>query len=418
VNDDLVNIIRMNVRIPERAMGDLRAQVTAVKTGERRYLELLNRYGREQVLAAIRAIMDQSEARARERTLAIPDGVYEAESFMDDDGVDIGQRVPIKVRVVVKGDEITIDLSEVSKQVRGFYNSGETTGYACAEVAYKCLTSPTDYPINQGSFRSLKVILTPGTVVSAVRPAAMRQWMCYPMTIVDTVFKALSTAISDQVIAGHHADLMTINMFGINPRDGRFFIGNMGPLGGGWGAKKSEDGMSATVCMNDGDTHNSPIEQVEAKFPVIVRQVALREDSGGPGRWRGGLGIHRIVEARVPITVNTQIDRSHCAPWGLEGGHDGLGNKVNLRINGQMITDLPNAKVFTRRLAIGDQIHHLSGGGGGFGQPVDREPDRVAFDVAEGYVSAEVARGAYRVVVTDGALDAGATAALRSVAAE
>ncbi len=418
VNEDLVNIIRMNVRIPERAMGDLRAQVTAVKTGERRYLELLNRYGRDEVLAAIRAIMDQSEARARERTLAIPDGVYEAESFMDDDGVDIGQRVPIKVRVMVEGDEITIDLSEVSKQVRGFYNSGETTGYACAEVAYKCLTSPTDYPINQGSFRSLKVILTPGTVVSAVRPAAMRQWMCYPMTIVDTVFKALSTAISDQVIAGHHADLMTINMFGINPRDGRFFIGNMGPLGGGWGAKKSEDGMSATVCMNDGDTHNSPIEQVEAKFPVIVRQVALREDSGGPGRWRGGLGIHRIVEARVPITVNTQIDRSHCAPWGLEGGHDGLGNKVNLRINGQMITDLPNAKVFTRRLAIGDQIHHLSGGGGGFGQPVDREPDRVAFDVAEGYVSAEVARGAYRVVVTDGALDAGATAALRSVAAE
>ena len=418
VNDDLVNIIRMNVRIPERAMGDLRAQVTAVKTGERRYLELLNRYGREQVLAAIRAIMDQSEARARERTLAIPDGVYEAESFMDDDGVDIGQRVPIKVRVMVKGDEITIDLSEVSKQVRGFYNSGETTGYACAEVAYKCLTSPTDYPINQGSFRSLNVILTPGTVVSAVRPAAMRQWMCYPMTIVDTVFKALSTAISDQVIAGHHADLMTINMFGINPRDGRFFIGNMGPLGGGWGAKKSEDGMSATVCMNDGDTHNSPIEQVEAKFPVIVRQVALREDSGGPGRWRGGLGIHRIVEARVPITVNTQIDRSHCAPWGLEGGHDGLGNKVNLRINGQMITDLPNAKVFTRRLAIGDQIHHLSGGGGGFGQPVAREPERVAFDVAEGYVSAEVAQKAYRVVVTEGRLDLGATAALRAVAAE
>ena len=418
VNEDLVDIIRMNVRIPERAMGDLRAQVTAVKTGERRYIELLDRYGRDEVLAAIRAIMDQSESRARERTRAIPDGTYEAESFMDDDGVDIGKRVPIKVRVIVEGDEITIDLSDVSKQVRGFYNSGETTGYACAEVAYKCLTSPTDYPINQGSFRSLKVVLVPGTVVSAVRPAAMRQWMCYPMTIVDTVFKALSTAISDQVIAGHHADLMTINMFGINPRDGRFFIGNMGPLGGGWGAKKSEDGMSATVCMNDGDTHNSPIEQVEAKFPVIVRQVALREDSGGPGRWRGGLGIHRIVEARVPITVNTQIDRAHCAPWGLEGGLDGLGNRVNLRIGGQMITDLPNAKVFTRRLAIGDQIHHLSGGGGGFGTPLNREADRVAFDVAEGYVSAEIAQSAYKVVVTNGALDAGATQALRAEAAE
>jgi N-methylhydantoinase B len=413
VNEDLVGIIRMNVRIPERAMGDLRAQVTAVKTGERRYLELLDRYGREPVLSAIRAIMDQSETRARERTRAIPDGVYEAESFMDDDGVDIGKRVPIKVRVIVEGDEVTIDLTEVGKQVRGFFNSGETTGYACAEVAYKCLTSPTDYPINQGSFRSLKVALTPGTVVSAVRPAAMRQWMCYPMTIVDTVFKALSQALPDEVIAGHHADLLSINMFGVNPRDGRFFIGSMGPLGGGWGAKSSEDGVSATVCLNDGDTHNSPVEQVEAKFPVIVRKMALREDSGGPGRWRGGLGIHRIVEARTPITVNTQIDRAHCAPWGLEGGQDGFGNRIELRIGGQMITDLPNAKVFTRRLAPGDQIHHLGGGGGGFGPPASREPERVAFDVAEGYVSAEVARSAYKVVVTPTGVDAVATAALR-----
>jgi N-methylhydantoinase B len=413
VNEDLVDIIRMNVRIPERAMGDLRAQVTAVKTGERRYLELLDRYGREPVLTAIRAIMDQSEARARERTRAIPDGIYEAESFMDDDGVDIGKRVPIKVRVIVEGDEVTVDLTEVGKQVRGFFNSGETTGYACAEVAYKCLTSPTDYPINQGSFRSLKVMLTLGTVVSAVRPAAMRQWMCYPMTIVDTVFKALSQALPNEVIAGHHADLLSINMFGVNPKDGRFFIGSMGPLGGGWGAKSSEDGVSATVCLNDGDTHNSPVEQIEAKFPVIIRKMALRMDSGGPGRWRGGLGIHRIVEARSPITVNTQIDRSHCAPWGLEGGHDGFGNKVELCIGGQMIADLPNAKVFTRRLAVGDQIHHLGGGGGGFGPPVDREPERVAFDVAEGYVSAEVARTTYKVAVTPAGPDAAATARLR-----
>ena len=116
-----------------------------------------------------------------------------------------------------------------------------------------------------------------GRFISAVRPAPMRLWMCYPMTIVDSVFKALSTAIPDEVIAGHHADLMTINMWGIHPKDGRFMIGNMGPLGGGWGAKRSEDGMSATVCLNDGDTHNSPIEQVESKFGVIVRQVALRE---------------------------------------------------------------------------------------------------------------------------------------------
>ena len=400
----------MNVRVPERAMGDLRAQVTAVKTGERRYIELLNRYGREETLVAIARIMDQSEARARELTRSIPDGVYEAEAFMDDDGVDIGQRVPIKVRIVIEGDEATIDLSEVSKQVRGFYNSGPTTGYACAEVAYKCITSPTDYPINQGSFRSLKVILQPGTVVSAVRPAAMRQWMTYPMTIVDSLFKALAPAISERVIAGHHADLMTINMWGVHPKDGRFYFGNFGPLGGGWGAKKTEDGMPATVCLNDGDTHNSPMEQAETKFPVLIRQLALRENSGGAGRWRGGLGIHRVIEARAPFTVNTQIDRAHCAPWGLEGGKDALGNKVDLRIGGTLIDDLPNAKVYTRRLEVGDQIHHLSGGGGGFGPPTEREPERVAFDVAEGYVSREIAEAEYGVILdASGKVDAAAT---------
>src|SRR6185436_6167331 len=201
VNQELVDIIRMNVRIPERAMGDLRAQVTAVKTGERRFLELVRRYGREEVAAAIDNIMDNSEKAARARTRTIPDGTYEAESFMDDDGFTVGQRIPLKVRVIKKGDEMTIDLSQLSPQVQGFFNSGPSTGQSCAQVAYKCLTSPTDYPVNDGSFRSLKVIVPQGTVVSAVKPAAMRWWMTFPMTIIDTVFKAMSKAIPERAIA-------------------------------------------------------------------------------------------------------------------------------------------------------------------------------------------------------------------------
>ena len=153
-NRDLIELIRMNCRIEEKAMGDLRAEVTAVKTGERRFLELLNRYGQTEVLGAIDDIMDHSEAKARARTLAIPDGVYEAESYMDDDAIDVGRKVPIKIKVTKSGEEMTIDLSDVSRQVRGFYNSAATTGQGCTQVAYKCLTSPTDYPINDGSFRS------------------------------------------------------------------------------------------------------------------------------------------------------------------------------------------------------------------------------------------------------------------------
>jgi N-methylhydantoinase B len=399
VNEDLVAIIRQNVRLPSRAVGDLRAQVTAVKTGERGFLGLIARYGRESVQAAIAAIMDRSEATARAHTRSIPDGVYEAESFMDDDGISVGKPIPIRVRVTVKGDEMTIDLSGVSRQVRGFYNSSITTGYACAQVAYKCLTSPTDYPINDGSFRSLNVIVPPGRVVSATRPAPMRLWMTYPMTIVDTVFKALAPVIPDRVIAGHHADLLIAQFHGINPKTSEFFIGNFGPLGGGWGAKRSEDGVSGTVAMNDGDTHNSPNEQVEAKFPIVVERYALVPGSGGAGRHRGGLGVERVVRARSHVTVNTQIDRAHCRPWGLDGGGDGKGNSVALRLDGAWKTDFPNAKVLVAQVKAGDAFRLRSGGGGGHGSPLARPVEDVRNDVRQGYVSAEDAAALYGVVI-------------------
>ena len=405
VNQDVVDMIRQNVRLPSRAMGDLRAQVTAVKTGERRFIQLIGRYGRAPVLDAIAAIMDQSAALARARTRAIPDGEYMAESFMDDDGIEVGKPVPIRVRVTVKGDEMTIDLTEVSRQVRGFYNSGITTGHACAQVAYKCLTSPTDYPINDGSFRSLKTIVPPGRVVSATRPAPMRWWMTYPMTIVDTVFKALSTAIPDSVIAGHHADLLIATCHGINPRAQEFFIANFGPLGGGWGAKRSEDGVSATVCINDGDTHNGPNEQAEAKFPLVVESYALVPDSGGAGRHRGGLGVERVVRARTNLTMNTQIERAHCRPWGLDGGLDGTGNSVALRLGGAWKTDFPNAKVLVAQLKPGDAFRVRSGGGGGYGSPFERPVVEVQADVRQGYVSAAAAADLYGVVIDPDTLE-------------
>jgi N-methylhydantoinase B len=416
VNEDLVAVIRQNVRMPGRATGDLRAQVTAVKTGERRFLELIDRYGRDEVAAAIAAIMDRSEAAARARTRSIPDGAYEAESYMDDDGISVGKPVPIKVRVVVKGEEMTIDLTEVSRQVRGFYNSGITTGHACAQVAYKCLTSPTDYPINDGSFRSLTAIVPSGRVVSATRPAPMRYWMTFPMTIVDTVFKALAPAIPDRVIAGHHADLVIAQFHGINPRNSDFFIGNFGPQGGGWGAKRREDGVSGTVCINDGDTHNGPNEQVEAKFPIVVERYALIPDSGGAGRHRGGLGLERVVRARSDITLNTQSERAHCRPWGLDGGLEATGNAVALRFGKAWKTDFPNAKVLVAHIKAGDAFRLSSGGGGGYGSPHQRPVEDVANDVRQGYVSVEAAAELYGVVIDPEtfAVDAAATARLRA----
>jgi N-methylhydantoinase B len=303
---------------------------------------------------------------------------------MDDDGVDIGKRIPVKVKVIVKGDEMTIDLSDVAPQVRGFYNSGPSTGVACAQVAFKCLTSPTDYPINEGSFRPLKVIVPSGRFISAVRPAPMRLWMCYPMTVVDTIFKALAKAVPDRTIAGHHACLILVQLTGIDRRDGRFFIGAAGHTGGGWGAKMTEDGMCVTVAMNDGDTHTSPVEMTEAKYNFIMDYYRLVPDSGGAGRQRGGLGAERSIRAMQDLTISTTIDRAVCAPWGLQGGLDGFPNKVMLEVGGEYKDNLPNAKLPSYNLRNNERVVVRGGGGGGFGSPLERPADIVANDVRQG----------------------------------
>jgi N-methylhydantoinase B len=256
-------------------------------------------------------------------------------------------------------------------------------------------------------------------VVSAVKPAAMRWWMTYPMTVIDTVFKAMHQAMPDQVIAGHHADLGLGMVNGISPKDGRFFMGSVGPSGGGWGAKSSEDGMSATVCMNDGDTHNNPIEQTEAKFPLLFLKHSLRQDSGGAGRFRGGLGTEQVVMARSSLNFNAQVDRMHCQPWGLEGGQSGMGNQVTIKLAGVVQDQFPNAKVLMKRLHAGDTFTLLTGGGGGFGPPKEREPERVANDVRQGYISRAAAKETYHVALkSTGEVDTHATHNLRTRAVD
>jgi N-methylhydantoinase B len=416
-NEELIAIIKTNVRLPERAMGDFRAQIAAVKTGERRFLEMIGKYGRDAVLGGIAAIMDQSEASTRARVRDMPDGVYEAESFMDDDGVDIGQRVPIRVRVEISGERMKIDLTEVSKQVSGFYNSGATAGRSCCQVAFKCLTSALDLPINDGQFRALDIVLPPGRVVSAVKPAAMRMWMTYPMTIVDTIFKALAPALPDRVAAAHHADLVVARVNGRRPTDNSFYIYLGGLIGGGWGAKHDSDGMNATIAINDGDTHNGPSEQVEAEYPLLVERYALRTDSGGAGRYRGGLGTEQVVQARHGIRFSSQMDRVKCKPWGLFGGLSGSGNSVALHRFGK--TDeqhFPNGKALNQVLHPGDAYILRSGGGGGFGSPLERDLSALERDVRCGYVGREAAETLYGAVFVPASdsIDAVASAARRA----
>ena len=307
-------------------------------------------------------------AIARERVAAMPDGVYEAEFFMDDDGVTVGARVPIRVKVEVKGDRMTVDLTDVSKQVGGFYNSGVTAGRSCCQVAFKCLTSPLDMPINDGQFRALDIILPPGSVVSAVKPAAMRMWMTYPMTVVDTIFKALAPAMPDQVAAGASRRSRGRPRQRPQAADNAFYIYLGGLIGGGWGAKHNGDGMSATIAINDGDTHNGPSEQVEAKYPLLVERYTLRPDSGGAGRFRGGLGTEQVVQARQrdPLLVaDGSREVQAVGPGGRSSRVSAIRSRsASLRRRARRRT-FPNGKAFNQVLKPGDDILR-SGGGGGF----------------------------------------------------
>jgi len=397
-DSEILAFIAMNVRRPELAFGDYRAQLAAIRTGELRLSAMLNRYGADTVMASIQRMYAHSEALAKSAVAKVPDGVYSAETVMDDDGVS-DTPIPIKVTVTIDDDRMIVDLSEISPQVAGYFNSGPAAGRSASQVAFKCLTTPLQMPINEGAFRPLEVILPPGRVISAERPAAMQWWMTIPVTVVDTIFKALATAMPEQVHAAHHADLNIAHISGIDD-DGRFFQDLVNIPGGGWGAGAHADGMPATVCINDGDTHNTPVEANEARLPILVETYRLRPDSGGPGRHRGGLGVQMTTQVLCISRFSAGIERTRSAPWGLDGGGPAAANEVRYSVGGVPVVP-PTGKVDATMLSPGDYITIRSGGGGGYGDPRLRPVDDVRRDVLEGYVSATTARTAYGVAIDD-----------------
>jgi N-methylhydantoinase B len=396
---ELTAIIRTNTRMPDSMMGDMRAQIASIRTGERRLAQLLKRYGNDAFRESVQIIFDQSEKLARAAVRDIPDGVYAAEAFMDDDGINVLQHIPVRVKVTVEGDEMTVDLSDCSPQVAGPFNSGASAGRSASEVAFKFLTTPLLSPINEGSFRPLKIVLPLGRVVSATKPAPVRTWMAVPQTVADTIIKALAPACPDKVIAGSHDDLAVPQIRGQDLDTGRLF--HVPPVlsGGGWGAVSDADGQSATFCINDGDTHNTPVEAGEARSPIFIDFRALRPDSGGPGKFRGGLGVQQIVRIMGSGQVQSVTERSICAPWGLHGGKDALPNRVSIVKADGSIQRFPTAKIPAGSLAEGDGVLVEVGGGGGFWSPLERDPERVLADVRSGYVSLEAAERDYGVVI-------------------
>ncbi len=408
-NETLLRVLRTNIRFPEASLGDLRSQIAACQLGARRVEELYARYGAEMVSAAIEQIYRESEQRCRNVVAQIPDGVYEASAFLDDDGRILGEPIDIHAKLTISGSDMTIDLSGCSRQRAGAINSRTRAG---AMVAYKALTTPEE-PVNAGAFRALEVIIPEGSVMMAKYPAPMADWSLPLPTVVDTIVKALASATPDRVPAAHLGFLGGPVIFtGINPRSGqRFVVQSL--EGGGWGGRPHEDGPSASLSVCQGDVRNAPIETIELRCPVVVERRQLRPDSAGAGKHRGGFGVEVVVRNLVSGKWNLwQARRRRCPPWGLWEGKPGEPPDYLLETPGD--DDFRSIDVVLHDVPAGSRAAIRTSGGGGWGNPLERDADAVLHDVVEGLVSGEAAEREYGVVLRDGLVDEEATAQLRA----
>jgi N-methylhydantoinase B len=408
-NEQMLRVIRDNIRMPESSMGDMRSQLAACKLAERRLEELFTRYGKDNFFTVLERIFDDTEAKCRRVVSGIPDGLYEAESFMDQESADPKDRTEIRVKIIVEGDDMTIDLTGCSLQ-RGTANARTLAG---PYIAYKGLTGPVE-PVNEGSFRALKVEIQEGNFMMARYPAVMAGWSRALPTVVDTILKALAPALPNIIPAAHLGTLgAAFTFFTIDLDQGKNTV-FQSIEGGGWGARPYEDGESASVSVCQGDVRNAPIETIELKAPLMVEKRALREGSGGPGKYRGGLGqmtqVRNLAEGRW--TLSNQ-GRRQCPPWGLWDGKPGATSNNYLRNPAD--NEFKPKDLRRELVGAGGAIIIESAGGGGWGDPLEREPERVLTDVREEFVTIGSARADYGVVIDEAAMkvDAAATAALR-----
>lgn len=397
LNESIWRIIEYNVRYTKNMLGDLRAQVAASRTGEQRLQEVIERYGRATFDEAIDEIIQEGEQRVRNAVGLMTDGVYEAEGCLDDDCVGNGPLV-VKVKATVAADTLTIDLTGSSPQTPGPVNCGLPATLAAARIALKAFCNP-DIPANEGDFAPLELVAPEGSIFSAVYPAPTFMYGTHLILLTDVIIRALGEAAPDRAIAGHYGNLSGFMLVGNSPETGQLYI-QQEPEVGGWGANARDDGENALIFVADGDTRNISAEVIESRFPLRLERHELRRDSGGPGRNRGGLGIlrdYRIVGHDSWLTCI--MDRSICPPWGLDGGAYAKHDQV-------MVTS-PGAEAQRHMKAMrvpvvdGTLVSVQTGGGGGWGDPLEREPGRVQTDVVAGYVSAAAARERYGVVLTE-----------------
>ncbi|MGD8505913.1 MAG: hydantoinase B/oxoprolinase family protein [Candidatus Bathyarchaeota archaeon] len=395
IDNEIANIVLSNIRTPEIRMGDLRAQMAANLLGKRRILELVDRYGTETLHRAMREIMSYSERRMRIEIGRMTKGSYSAEDYLENTGTS-NRRLKIKATINVKKNKLFVDYTGTDKQVNGPVNA--VLGVTLSGVHYvlRCLTDP-NIPMNDGCYRVVEVYVPEGSLMNPTppRPVAGGNVETSQRNI-DVLLKAFAQIIPEKVCAACQGTMNNIAVGGANPKSGKAWT-FYETIAGGHGGRNGIDGMNATHSHMT-NTMNTPIESIETIYPVRFLKYELRKDSGGPGKWRGGVGLERSWMLLAPsATLSVLAERTKMSPWGLYGGKPGAkGEYYIIKPNGKRIKLKSKCTI---RMEKGDILLVRTPGGGGYRKPLERYSELVLRDVANEVVSPKAAKKDYGIVI-------------------
>jgi N-methylhydantoinase B len=411
-NADFFNLIKFNSRMPERTIGDIQAQVSACVTGVRRTQEIAEKYGVDVLIEAMKSINSHGERLARLALAKLPNGTWSASDFVDNDGVDLDRQINMNVTVTITDDEMIIDWTGSEHGVRGPINIPVGMTEALCSLIFKSLTTP-DTPVVAGNFAPMRVITEPGSVMHAVAP--MPTFTIWTALLAgEVILKALAKGMPDLVPACSGGDISSMMGLGTNPRNGQQWLEATNEAVGS-GAHSRDDGEDGVMHLSEPGARNNPVEVLETKSPMLIERYGYRTDSGGPGRFRGGVGVAREYRFLAPSVGICMVYKTISKPWAIGEGMEGDNNHIiiNPGTAGEVVK-----RGSYNNLGEGEVLLNNTGGGGGYGHPFDREPARVVNDVRNGYVSAEAAERYYGVAIDlpSFEVDEGRTRQLRSAA--
>ena len=389
-NDTLIQMLKLNVRVPQVFMGDLGAQISACTVGARRVVELADRYGRIQTLQIFNELLDRSEQLTRKALEAIPDGTYSYVDYLDNDGVNLEESVRIEVAVTISGSEFHCDFEGTDPQTRGPFNAVKSGSQAAAYYAVRAVTD-SSIPTNGGCFRSVSLHLPEGTLVNPVEPAPVNSRTATLKRIAGSIVGALKGALPGHIPADSAGELLVLSLGGKSLDGKPYVVGEFNAGGSGGGPRK--DGVD--VIETDGSNcMNMPVEALELEAPVRVHRMSLRTDSGGVGEFRGGLGCVREIEFLADdIALTHRGERHRHAARGSQGG--GAGAKAFSKIvRRDGSEEVVNSKLFTV-VHAGERLIVETAGGGGYGKPNKRNRQAIRDDVSNRKVSQQCANAEY-----------------------